>query len=251
MLEREALEAMLAEGCSLEEIGRRVERHPSTVSYWLNKYGLCAGLREKHAPKGGLSKSVLTALVDQGLSVHQIAAEVGMSAGAVRHWLRRHGLRTTRARQPRSAGPGERFLAVCAVHGETVFQVRAEGARRCLLCRSEAVMRRRRLVKATLVAEAGGGCVLCGYDRYVGALEFHHVDPLSKEFSLSAEGVTRSLERARAEASKCVLLCATCHAEVEGGFATLPDTLCALRIVPQPSGVAQSGVAQLADALDC
>jgi IS30 family transposase len=28
----EALEAMLAEGCSLEEIGRRVGRHPSTVS---------------------------------------------------------------------------------------------------------------------------------------------------------------------------------------------------------------------------
>ena len=52
VLEREALEAMLAEGCSLEEIGRRVERHPSTVSYWLSKYGLCAGLREKHAPEG-------------------------------------------------------------------------------------------------------------------------------------------------------------------------------------------------------
>ena len=43
----------------------------------------------------------------------------------------------------------------------------------------------------------------------------------TKEFALSPEGVTRSLERARAEARKCVLLCANCHAEVEAGAASL------------------------------
>jgi len=42
-------------------------------------------------------------------------------------------------------------------------------------------------------------------------------------FSLSEEGVTRSLARARAEAEKCVLLCAKCHAEVEAGVAAAPD----------------------------
>ena len=30
--------------------------------------------------------------------------------------------------------------------------------------------------------------------------------------------MTRSLERLREEAGKCVLLCANCHAEVESGF---------------------------------
>jgi hypothetical protein len=33
--------------------------------------------------------------------------------------------------------------------------------------------------------------------------------------------VARSLERCREEARKCVLLCANCHAEVEGGIATV------------------------------
>lgn len=225
MLGREALQEMLAEGCSLEEIGRRVERHPSTVSYWLKKHGLAPVLAEKHAAKGGIQADVLTMLVEQGLSVREIASEIGMSAATVRHWLRRYDLKTQRARQPRSAQSGERFLAVCSTHGETVFQVRADGARRCLKCRSEAVMRRRRLVKDTLVAEAGGRCVLCGYDRYYGALEFHHLDPSTKEFSVAAAGVTRSLERARTEAQKCVLLCATCHAEVEGGVVSLPARL--------------------------
>jgi 5-methylcytosine-specific restriction endonuclease McrA len=79
----------------------------------------------------------------------------------------------------------------------------------------------KRAVKRTLVEEAGGACGLCGYDRSVGALQFHHLDPKSKAFSLSHRGVTLSLEAARAEAAKCVLLCANCHAEVEGGIATV------------------------------
>jgi hypothetical protein len=80
------------------------------------------------------------------------------------------------------------------------------------------VARRRRKVKTILVAEAGGACMLCGYDRHPGALQFHHRDPAQKRFSLSAQGVTRSLERAREEARKCALLCANCHAEVEAGL---------------------------------
>jgi hypothetical protein len=35
-------------------------------------------------------------------------------------------------------------------------------------------------------------------------------------------GGSHALDKLREEAKKCVLLCATCHAEVEGGAATLP-----------------------------
>ncbi len=72
------------------------------------------------------------------------------------------------------------------------------------------------------MAEAGGGCAACGYDRHLGALEFHHVDPATKRFGLGNEGVTRSIAAMRSEAAKCVLLCANCHAEVEAGFITIP-----------------------------
>ena len=73
-------------------------------------------------------------------------------------------------------------------------------------------------MKEILVEEAGGACRLCGYSRYVGALHFHHLNPQSKTFSLADEGATRSLAAARAEAAKCILLCANCHAEVEVGL---------------------------------
>jgi hypothetical protein len=56
----------------------------------------------------------------------------------------------------------------------------------------------------------------------MAALQFHHLRPDEKQFSLGRKGVARSLEKARAEARKCVLLCANCHAEVEAGALGLP-----------------------------
>src|SRR5689334_9610070 len=67
-----------------------------------------------------------------------------------------------------------------------------------------------------------GKCALCGYDRCLSALQFHHVDPGAKGFAISRGGVARAIAKARAEAAECVLLCANCHAEVESGFAQLP-----------------------------
>jgi hypothetical protein len=123
----------------------------------------------------------------------------------------------------RQAEPRQRARVAldCPHHGVTLFQLRAEGGYRCLKCRSEAVTRRRRKVKRILVEEAGGACRLCGYDRCIAALEFHHRNPAEKKFSLSHRGVARSLAKARAEAAKCILLCANCHAEVEAGVRPL------------------------------
>jgi DNA-directed RNA polymerase subunit RPC12/RpoP len=109
----------------------------------------------------------------------------------------------------------------CPRHGPTEFRLERRGSYRCLRCRSEAVSKRRRRLKEILVEEAGGRCAICGYNRYIGALEFHHRDAQSKAFAIGSRGLTRSLEVVRAEAAKCVLLCANCHSEVEGGIVTI------------------------------
>jgi hypothetical protein len=95
---------------------------------------------------------------------------------------------------------------------------RARGAR----CEAERVTAWRQRTKQRLVEEAGGACAICGYDRCLAALQFHHLDPGEKSFALSHRGLARSFERTREEARKCILLCANCHAEVEAGFAELP-----------------------------
>lgn len=224
-MEREALQRWLEEGLSLEQIGARVGRHPSTVGYWVAKHGLAACGRDRHSARGAIEREVLEELVARGLTVRRIAAEVGRSTATVRHWLNRYGLRTARAARAHNghgAAPGERFSAVCAKHGPTEFVVRGDGGTRCVRCRAEGVIERRRRVKAMLVAEAGGACSICGYDRCAWALQFHHVDATQKAFCIGRGALTLSLERMRAEAEKCVLLCANCHAEVEGGFTSLP-----------------------------
>ena len=57
----------------------------------------------------------------------------------------------------------------------------------------------------------GGECSHCGYSKYVGALEFHHVDPKEKDFGIS--GKVLGWERIKKELEKCVLLCSNCHRE--------------------------------------
>ncbi len=47
-------------------------------------------------------------------------------------------------------------------------------------------------------------------------MDFHHLDPLEKEFTLSAR--MTSWSRIKRELDKCVLLCARCHREVHDGL---------------------------------
>jgi transposase-like protein len=222
-MDRERLERELAAGRSIEAIAREVRRDPSTVAYWVNKHGLTSQHAPKHAARGGLAEGSLRAMVERGMSVRQIAAASELSATAVRYWLRRFALQTQPAHYSRRDGPKpHEILRECDRHGWTVFRrVGRSGEYRCALCGQARVSRRRRKTKEILVAEAGGACRLCGYDRYSGALQFHHLDPAQKRFEFAGRGLTRSLSILREEARKCVLLCANCHAEVEAGFALL------------------------------
>ena len=226
-MDRASLEQLLGQGLSLAEIGRRFELHESTVGYWVEKHGLRAVNRDKFAAKGGLTRADLEPLVEHGASIAEIARAVGRSKATVRHWLREYGLTTRRAEWRRKSisetgdTPMDVVQRECSQHGLTDFKRRSTSGYRCLKCRSEAVVRRRRKVKQVLVEEAGGECIGCGYSRCISALEFHHLVPSEKSFSLSHRGVARSLDKAKAEASKCLLLCANCHAEVEAGFIVL------------------------------
>jgi transposase len=221
-MEKEFLEECLAEGLSLETIGKRTGKHESTVSYWLKKHGLEAAKAEKHAAKGAPSKGELERLLCLGMSLREIAKELDRSLATVRHWMRKYELK---APPHRHSGPrdGSREVTLsCLRHGRTEFVLEGRGYYRCKRCRIERVNQRRRAIKRKLVADAGGKCVVCGYDRCQRALEFHHLDPRTKEFHLGHTGVTRSLAKARAEARKCILLCSNCHAEVEAGITAVP-----------------------------
>jgi hypothetical protein len=178
--------------------------------------------------KRTVTREELEPLVSVGQTISVISKQLDLSPHLVRRWIERYGLpqprEVRRAQLRRAIETGaQEIVRACPKHGETAFAViGSERRARCKLCRSEAVVRRRRRVKALMVDEAGGKCAICLYDRCLNALEFHHLDPTEKEFGVSMRGITRSIEAVRAEAAKCVLLCANCHAEVEAGLTEVP-----------------------------
>jgi len=69
-----------------------------------------------------------------------------------------------------------------------------------------------------MVNYKGGKCQFCGYSKYIGALDFHHIDPKTKKFSLSMDQMYRSWELTLKELDKCVIVCSNCHREIHGGL---------------------------------
>ena len=74
---------------------------------------------------------------------------------------------------------------------------------------------KQRAIKHQLIIYKGGKCERCGYDKCEGALQFHHKNPLEKEFTLSQINLSKELnmDMLYKEVDKCELLCANCHAE--------------------------------------
>lgn len=64
--------------------------------------------------------------------------------------------------------------------------------------------------KRTLIDEFGPNCADCGGSFHHSAIDFHHLDPSIKENSVSAF-MASTIDAAREEARKCVVLCSNCH----------------------------------------
>lgn len=70
----------------------------------------------------------------------------------------------------------------------------------------------RKRTKQRLVEYKGGCCEICGYNKCMGALDFHHKNPKEKDFGIG--GVTKSFDKLKNEVDKCILVCANCHREI-------------------------------------
>lgn len=84
----------------------------------------------------------------------------------------------------------------------------------CKKCHTKTTHERRKKTKRLAVEYLGGRCKKCGYDKYIGALQFHHRDPSQKDPVAFNQWLR--FDKLKEELDKCDLLCANCHAEVHG-----------------------------------
>jgi predicted HNH restriction endonuclease len=82
-----------------------------------------------------------------------------------------------------------------------------------------AVAKRRRRVKTLAIESKGGKCQVCGYNKYQGALDLHHLR--DKEFGIGDKGYTRSWAKIKEELKKCILVCSNCHREIGAGITSI------------------------------
>lgn len=91
----------------------------------------------------------------------------------------------------------------------------------CYDCMPDGVQLTRGGFLAKLKEAKGGKCIKCGYNKCLKALEFHHLDPSKKDFTISNDHF--KLLDAVNESKKCILLCSNCHKELHDNMWTIEE----------------------------
>ena len=165
-----------------------------------------------------------------GKSYNQISDELGVSKPTVSYHCKNLGLNTPISKKPLSSNIIKKINEYYKTHtiketveffnvGRTTIISHVENKRKLLTeiekkkRNVERVKDRGKVLKEKAVEYKGGKCVKCGYDKYVGALEFHHIND-DKKFSIGNKGLTRSWEKIINEIDKCILVCSNCNKEL-------------------------------------
>lgn len=116
------------------------------------------------------------------------------------------------------------MIKICGICGKEFETLPNGGTRKyCFECspsypkgtsRAATISALRRAMKKEAVKRKGGKCEICGYDKCIDALTFHHLNPSEKEFGLANGGNLHSWGKYLEEINKCILVCANCHAEI-------------------------------------
>jgi len=96
----------------------------------------------------------------------------------------------------------------------------------CKNCTNKQTTERHKDFKQKSVKYKGGKCACCGFNKYLEALEFHHVDPKVKEISISKLRCTNFEKNphVKKELDKCILVCSNCHKGIHAGYIQISTT---------------------------
>lgn len=172
-----------------------------------------------------MNLSELKQYIEQGLSTYEISKATNKSQTNVRHWLKKYGLKTQNLSFSQGYALKEKIIengieyricSKCKNKKELVLNFYKPSPKKfyywCKSCINKNTIAVQQDKKIQALNYKGGKCIKCGYNKYAGALDFHHLDPSKKDFAISRRK-NCSLETIKSELDKCILLCRNCHAE--------------------------------------
>lgn len=92
------------------------------------------------------------------------------------------------------------------------------------------VKNHRKRVREDVIEAHGGKCTICGYDRCIRSLHFHHLDPSTKSFTIGKNTRISARNKIYEESKKCILVCSNCHGEIHDGLIDLTGVYSSARL---------------------
>lgn len=90
------------------------------------------------------------------------------------------------------------------------------------LAKQKLINKAENLSVGLLLTSLKSSCRICG-ESDTTCIDFHHLDPSKKEFSVSqSRGGRYSVEKILDETKKCICLCSNCHRKLHSGKLALP-----------------------------
>lgn len=220
-------------GLSINEIVSELGCAKSTVSYHINKVGLGG---DNNDFLFGVDKEKIGKVVEMRndyKTYDEILTEVDIPRDKLKKVCRKLGMiESAKNQKSRSLVKNDvvkiynetkskkKTAKILGVSFETIKNVLGDYKLTVIKkTPSESVISWRKKVKKKLVEYKGGCCEKCGYDKSIGALQFHHINPSEKDFTIS--GKSYSFERIKKEVDKCIMVCANCHIEIHEEINTI------------------------------
>jgi len=164
-----------------------------------------------------MKKEVLQKYIEGGLSLNKIAKKTNKSLSTILYWTNKHNLESKFKKFSNKEYGKFRFCPSCKNQVLTQNFYSRRGIKNssvyCKVCTNMQTIERQRDIKFKMVEYKGGKCELCGYNKSLAALEFHHKDPSKKDFTISHAKQRAFNEKMKKELDKCLLVCANCHRE--------------------------------------
>lgn len=219
---------LISKGYTSKQIAESIGQSTSTVKRNL----ISLGLKTLHKRETlTLRRDILEKYIESDHSTYEIADILKCSQSSVKHWLKKFGLKThpkwqlDRDRIKEEIESGFKTCPKCDIKkpiDQDNFYIKKNGKFHhwCRNCNDKISLEKQTERKQMCVDYKGGKCIKCGYNKYIGSLDFHHVNPNEKKFNISNLR-TYSFDVLKSELDKCVLLCRNCHGELHGGVISL------------------------------
>jgi len=176
-------------------------------------------------------KDKILKLRKEGKSYNEIAKTLNCSKGTISYHCSRNKIKKEESKVKKLKL--EKKCIVCDKYFDTSIKSQTTCSKECRKVFRRQYMKGRNYEYANLVnwrlenkkksiEYKGGKCIICGYNKCLRSLDFHHLDPNEKEFSIS-KNKNRKFENIIPELNKCILVCSNCHGEIHEGITKISE----------------------------